>query len=103
MHFIGRQRYKRSLASLLNIKQQKDESLRSYVAWFNREALLIDKVDDKVFITTFTKGLCSLEFPFSVYKNGLKMMIEMLYRATKYMNAEASMKAQGGKKKKRER
>lgn len=73
------------------------------MARFNREALLIDKANDKVFITTFTNRICSLEFLFSVYKNGQKMMIEMLYKATKYMNAEASMKAQGGKKKKRER
>ena len=38
-HFIGGQRYKRSSASLLNIKQQDDESLRSYVNQFNKEAL----------------------------------------------------------------
>ena len=31
IHFIGEQRYKRSLASLLNIKQWKDKSLRSYM------------------------------------------------------------------------
>ena len=44
-HFIGGQRYKRSSASLLNIKQPEDESLRSYVTRFNKEALLIDETN----------------------------------------------------------
>jgi len=35
-HFIGGQRYKRSSASLLNIKQREDEILRSYVTRFNK-------------------------------------------------------------------
>lgn len=56
MPFIGEQRYKRSSASFLNIKQREDESLRSHVTQFNREALLIDKADDKVLVTAFTNG-----------------------------------------------
>ena len=56
MHFIGGQRYKRSLASLLNIKQREDESLRSYVARFNREVLFIDEADDKMLVTTSPMG-----------------------------------------------
>ena len=56
-HFIEGQRYKRSLASLLNIKQQEGESLRSCVTWFNKEAFLIDKANDKVLVTTFTSEL----------------------------------------------
>ena len=66
MHFIGGQRYKRSLASLLNIKQREDEILRSYVARFNREVLLIDKADDKVLVTTSPMGY-ALENSFSLF------------------------------------
>ena len=65
-HFIGRQRYKRSLVSLLNIKQQEDESLRSNVTQFNKEALLIDEAYDKVLVTTFSNGLQSRKFLFSI-------------------------------------
>ena len=79
MHFIGGQRYKRSSARLLNIKQRDDESLRSYVTWINKETLLIDEVDDKVLVTAFTNGLQSKEFLFSIYKNDPKMMADMLY------------------------
>ena len=56
IHFIRDQRYKRSSASLMNIKQQVDESLRSYVTRFNKEALLINEANDKVLVTTFTKN-----------------------------------------------
>ena len=75
----------------MNIKQREDESLRSYVAQFNKEALLINEVDNKVLVTTFTNGLFSREFLFSVYKNDSKMMTDMLYKATKYMNAKNAM------------
>ena len=68
-HFIGGQRYQRFSTRLLNIKQRDDESLRSYLTWINKEALLIDKVDNKVLVTTFTNGLQSKEFLFSIYKN----------------------------------
>ena len=37
--------------------------------WRKLEALLIDEVDDKVLVTTFTNGLQSKEFLFSIYKN----------------------------------
>ena len=56
-----------------------DESLRSYVTRFNKEALLIDEADDKVLVTAFTNGLRSGKFLFSVYKNDLKTMTDMLY------------------------
>ena len=102
-HFIEGQRYKRSLVSLLNIKQQEDESLRSYVTWFNKEALLIDEADDKVLVTAFTNRLQSEEFLFSIYKNDLKTMTNMLYKATKYMNAEDAIIVRGSRLKKRER
>ena len=55
---------------------------------FNKETLLIDEANDKVLVTTFTNRLQSGEFLFSIYKNNLKMMADMLYKATKYMNAE---------------
>ena len=102
-HFIGRQRYKRSLASLLNIKGREDESLRSYVTRFNKEALLIDEANDMVLVITFTNGLQSEEFLFSVYKNDLKTMADMLYRAMKQVNVEDAMIARGSRPKKREK
>ena len=77
--------------------------MRSYVTRFNKEALLIDEADDKVLVTAFINGLQFGEFIFSIYKNNPKIMTDMLYKATKYMNVEDAMIAQEGRLKKRER
>ena len=95
MHFIGGQRHRKSLTAMLSITQLEDESLRSYVTNFNKEALLIDKADNKVLVTAFTRGLQPGEFLFSLYKNDPKTMAKILYKATKYMNTEDVMIAQG--------
>ena len=82
LHFIGGHRYKRSIACLMSIKQREDEMLRSYITRFNKEALLIDEVDDKILITAFTNRLRKGKFLFSLYKNDPKTMLDVLYRAT---------------------
>ena len=102
-HFIGGHRYKKSTTCLMSIKQQKDETLRSYISRFNKEALSIDEADDKILVVAFTNGLRNGKFLFSLYKNDPKTMSEMLYRATKYMNAEDALSAREEKPRKRER
>ena len=77
----------------MNIKQRKDEMLRSYITRFNKEALSIDETDDKILIATFTNGLQKGKFLFSLYKNNLKTISDMLYRTTKYMNADDALLA----------
>ena len=47
-NFIGGQRHKRFSSSLLTIDQGENESLQSFITRFNREALTIDKMDDKL-------------------------------------------------------
>ena len=54
-------------------------------------------------MAAFTNGLRKGKFLFSLYKNGPKTMLEVLYRATTYMNAEDALLAQDEKPKKRER
>ena len=87
----------------MNIKQRDVKSLRSYVTQFNKEALLIDKANDKFLVTVFTNELRFGKFLFSVYKNDPKSMDDMLYRATKYMNVEDTVIARGDEPKKREK
>ncbi|XP_065618481.1 uncharacterized protein LOC136062829 [Quercus suber] len=102
-HFIGGHRYKKSTACLMSIKQREDETSRSYITRFNKEALLIDEVDDKILVAVFTNGLRKGKFLFSLYKNDPKTMSEVLYKATKYMNAEDTLQAREEKPRKRER
>jgi len=87
----------------MSIKQREDETLRSYIARFNKEALLINEVDDKRLVVAFTNGLWKGKFLFSLYKNDSKTMLDVLYRATKYMNAKDALLACKEKPKKRER
>ena len=77
--------------------------LRSYITHFNKEALLIDEADDKILVAAFTNKLWKDKFLFSLYKNDPKTMLDVLYRATKYMNIEDTLLAHEEKPKKRER
>ena len=77
--------------------------LRSYIACFNKEALSINKANDKILVATFTNDLQKGKFLFSLHKNDPKTISNVLYRATKYMNAEDGLLAREEKPKKRER
>ena len=103
LHFIGGHRFKKSTACLMSVKQQEDETLRSYITRFNKEALWIDEVDNKILVTAFTNGPRKGKFLFSLYKKDPKTMSEVLYRATKYTNAEDALLAREDKPRKRER
>ena len=87
----------------MSIKQREDETLRSYITHFNKETLSIDEADDKILVAAFTNGLRKGKFLLSLYKNNPKTMSEVLYRATKYMNAEEALLAREEKSRKRER
>ena len=87
----------------MNIKQWENETLRSYITRFNKEALSIDEANDKILVAVFTNGLQKGKFLFSLYKNDPKTMFDVLYRATKYMNAEDALLAREEKLRKRER
>ena len=77
-HFIGGHRYKKSTACLMSIKQWEDETLRSYITHFNKEALSINEANDKILVAAFTNGLRKGKFLFSLYKNDPKTMFEVL-------------------------
>ncbi|XP_023924427.1 uncharacterized protein LOC112035824 [Quercus suber] len=102
-HFIREHRCKMSTACLMNIKQREDETLRFYIAHFNKEALSIDKANDKIPVVVFMNGLWKGKFLFSLYKNDPKTMSDVLYMATKYMNMEDTLLAHEEKPRKRER
>ena len=87
----------------MSIKQQEDETLRSYIARFNKEALSINEANDKILVVTFTNKLWKGKFLLSLYKNYLKTMSDVLYKVTKYMNTEDALLAREEKPKKRER
>ena len=66
-NFVGGQRHKRSSTSFLNIEQGENESLRTFVSRFNREALLVDEMDDKILLAAFYNGVTSDLFIHKLY------------------------------------
>ena len=67
-NFIGGQRHKRSSSSLLIIKQGENENLRSFITHFNREALTVDEIDDKLLLTAFYNRVNSDLFIHKLYE-----------------------------------
>ena len=58
-NFIEGQKHKRFSSSLLIIEQGENESLRSFIMRFKREALAVDEMDDKLLLATFHNGVHS--------------------------------------------
>lgn len=77
--FVGGQSHKRSSSSLLNIKQGKNESLRSFISQFNKEALLVDEMDDKILLATFHNRVISNLFIHKLYDWKPQMMAELIH------------------------
>ena len=70
-NFVGGQRQKRSSSNLLNIEQGKNECLHSFISRFNREALLVDEMDDKILLVAFYNGVNSDLFIHKLYDQEL--------------------------------
>ncbi|XP_065634669.1 uncharacterized protein LOC136069749 [Quercus suber] len=97
-NFIGGQRHKRSSSSLLTIEQWENESLRSFITRFNRDALAVDEVDDKLLLAAFYNGVHSNLFIHKLYEQAPQTMAELVHSAQNFMNAEDAIIA---KKRKR--
>ena len=87
-NFIGGQRHKHSSSSLLTIEQGENESLRSFVTRFNREALTVDEMDDKLMLAAFHNGVNSSLFIHKLYEQEPQTMAKLIHSAQSFMNAE---------------
>ena len=97
-HFIGARTYRKLSYHLLTIKQNSQESLRSYVQRFNAESLKVDIPEEKFAITAFITGLGvqSKDLMFSISKNPQASMVEVLAKAEKYINSEEALISKKG-------
>ncbi|XP_030923261.1 uncharacterized protein LOC115950151 [Quercus lobata] len=77
-NFIGGQRHKRSSSSLLTIEQGENESLRSFITRFNREALTVDEVDDNLLLAAFHNRVNSDLFIHKLYEKEPQSMAELV-------------------------
>ena len=97
-NFIRGQRHKRSSSNLLTIEQGRNESLQSFITCFNREALTVDEVDDKLLLVAFHNGVNSNLFIHKLYEKEPQSMAKLVHSAQNFMNAEDAIIA---KKRKR--
>ena len=100
-NFIGGQRHKRFSSNLLTIEQGENESLRSFITRFNREALSVDEVDDKLLLATFHNGVNSDLFIHKLYEKEPQSMAELVHSAQNFMNAEDAIIAKKRKRSER--
>ena len=87
-NFIGGQRHKRSSSNLLTIEQGENESLRSFITRFNKEALNVDEVDDKLLLAAFHNGVNSDLFIHKLYEKEPQSMAELVHSAQNFMNTK---------------
>ena len=97
-NFIKGQRHKRCLSSLLTIERGENESLRSFITRFNREALTVDEMDDKLLSAAFHNGVNSDLVNHKLYKKEPQTMAELVHSSQNFMNVEDAIIA---KKRKR--
>ena len=69
--------------------------MREYVKRFNKVVLEIDEADEQVIMTTFQAGLINPNLVFSLGKNPPTLMMDLLFKAQKYMNGEDVLTAKG--------
>ena len=105
-NFVTEQRWKRSSSSLLNIEQGENESLRTFISHFNREALLVVEMDDKILLAAFYNGVSSDFFIHKLYDQESQTMADLIHSTQSFMNAEDAIiakKAKIGEKKDHDR
>ena len=97
-NFFEGQRQKHSLSSLLNIEQGENESLHTFISCFNREALLVDEMDNKILLAAFYNGVSSDLFIHKLYDQEPQTMAKLIYSAQSFINAKDAIIAKEKKK-----
>ncbi|KAK2997223.1 hypothetical protein RJ639_025262, partial [Escallonia herrerae] len=88
-HFVSSRTRRKNSASLLNVVQERNESLSRYLGRFNAATLEIDNLDESVKYTAFMRGLRpTTKFAFAVNKSPPGNMSGLLDKANKYIQAE---------------
>ncbi|KAK3041766.1 hypothetical protein RJ639_000282 [Escallonia herrerae] len=94
---LGSRSRRKNSASLLNIVQEKNESLACYLGRFNAATLEIDNLDESVKYAAFLRGLQpTSKFAFSINKSHPGNMNALLEKANKYIQAEEYLETHRG-------
>ena len=87
-HFATSKAHEKTSAFLINIKQGRDEPLKSYLARFNRTVLKIKDLLQVVAMHSIFVDLKSKDFSKSLAKRPAQTMTKLLARLAKFINME---------------
>ncbi|RDX92744.1 hypothetical protein CR513_25083, partial [Mucuna pruriens] len=76
------------VADLINIKQNKGKTLKSYLTQFNNTTIRVNDPDQKIFVKAFQKGLSAGQFSNSLALRKPQSMKEIRARAEKHIEVE---------------
>ncbi|KAK0570723.1 hypothetical protein LWI29_005524 [Acer saccharum] len=93
---MGSVQRRKSLAHLSNLKQERNESIKKYLARFGKEVAQIKDASDVAVIAAFTNGLQSGRLSFDLRRDRPKTYEEMMEIAGDYALAKEEEVAQGG-------
>ena len=62
--------------------------MRSFITHFNKEALTVDEMDDKLLLVAFHNGVNFDLFIHKLYEQEPQTMVELVHSAQNFMNAE---------------
>ncbi|KAK3019034.1 hypothetical protein RJ639_004316 [Escallonia herrerae] len=97
-HFVSSRSRRKNSESLLNIMQEKNESLACFLGRFNAASLEIDNLDESVKYTALFRGLQPIsKFSFFVNKSPPGNMKALLEKANKYIQAEEYLETHRGR------
>ncbi|KAK0593867.1 hypothetical protein LWI29_011578 [Acer saccharum] len=81
---MGSVQRRKSLAHLSNLKQERNESIKKYLARFGKEVAQIEDASDVAVIAAFTNGLQSGRLSFDLRRDRPKTYEEMMEIAGDY-------------------
>ncbi|KAK3000375.1 hypothetical protein RJ639_020439 [Escallonia herrerae] len=98
-YFVSSHSQKKNSASLLNIVQEKNESLACFLRRFNAATLEIDNLDESEKYNAFLRGLrLTSKFAFSVNKSPPGNVKALLVKPNKYIQAEEYLETHRGRR-----
>ena len=81
-------RHKCSSSSLVTIEQEDNESLWSFITHFNREALTVDEMDDKLLLAASTIELVQIYSSISSMIKNHRPWLNLSIQPQSFMNVE---------------
>ncbi|XP_022888990.1 uncharacterized protein LOC111404411 [Olea europaea var. sylvestris] len=89
--FASSKRIKKTAASLMQMRQRPNETLRSFMTRFNKERLQIPDLHITAAVSALTYAIKCEAFKMSMSKTSPKSVTELFTRAEKYINMEETM------------